>query len=276
MASKAVAHPLQASALIDGVVCGVSTMVTLDVQMLTGRTVTPNVTFPASSPVASVKEVVHAASAIPMRRQRLIWQGAVLEDGTLLTDLALPTEGATLQLVVSLPPEDRVAQARVLMQQAAVALDVLTRKDICELKSLHSPPAGVDLVLEAVMQLQAGVEPSIVVDSQGRLKDSSWKASRNMMKDPSKFLADLRGFKTLVENGRVPARNVDAACRIRDSMGEDFSFDAVKVKSFPAANLTAWVLNIIHYHRVCAAICAEFEGFDIMAELSELTGAVTS
>jgi len=268
MASAAVAHPLEASVLVDGAVSGNST-VALDVQMLTGQTVVPKVTFLASTPVASVMETVHVASGIPMRYQKLIWQDIVLEAGTLLADLSLPADATTLQLVVSLPPEDQVAKVRVLMQQAVAALDVLSWQAICELKNLQSPPAGVHQVLEAVMQLRAGVEPSIAVDSRGRFQDNSWKASRNMMKEPKKFLADLRGFKTLVENGSVPARNVEAACRFRDSMGQNFRVNAMRHVSCAAAGLTGWVLNITQYHEVCKAVRAGFPGFDIMAELRE-------
>jgi hypothetical protein len=237
--------------------------------MLTGRAVLPDGSFLASAPVVSVKEAVHAASGIPVRHQRLIWESNLLGNDVLLRDLSLPTEGATFQLVVSLPPEHQVTQARALLQQAAAALDVLDARAFSELKRLSSPPAGVDLVLEAVMHLRAGIDPAIVVDSQGRVKDSSWKASKKMMNDPKKFLAELRGFKTLVENGSVAPRNVQVASRIRDSMGDQFSFDAMRRKSLAVGGLVVWVINIIQYHQLCEAIRADFEGFDIMTEIRE-------
>jgi len=142
-------------------------------------------------------------------------------------------------------------------------------RDLSELKNLVTPPAGVDLVLEAVMHLRAGIHPAIAVDSRGRVKDASWKASRIMIKDPKRFLVDLKDFKTLVENGRLPSGNVQAACRIRDSLGADFCFEGFKNKSGAVAGLAVWVLNIIQYYQVCKAIRADFEGFDIMAEIRE-------
>mmetsp|Transcript_17310 Transcript_17310/g.30806 ORF Transcript_17310/g.30806 Transcript_17310/m.30806 type:complete len:271 (+) Transcript_17310:71-883(+) len=244
-----------------------STLVQLEVQMLTGRTLLPHGSFLASTAVALIKQAVHASSGIPTRHQRLIWESNVLEDSAILGDLSLPAEGAILQVVVSLPDEEQVARVRPVMQALSAALDVVDAKDLTELKNMANPPGGVDMVLEAVMHLRAGIDPAIAVDARGRVKDCSWKASRNMIKDPKKFLAGLRELKTAAENGDIPARNFEAACRIRDAMGDAFDFEAMKQKSKAAAGLTNWVLSIIQYHRIIEIIRTEFEGFDIMAEL---------
>lgn len=264
MASVAVAPAAEAFKAIDQ-----EMGIQLEVRMLTGRTVVPLRHFLASASIASVKEAVHAATGIPARHQRLIWQADVLGHGTLLSDLSLPLEGAALQLVVSLPPEHQVAQAATLMQQAAAALEVLDVRSLSELKQLSSPPGGVDLVLAAVMHLRAGIDPSIAIDSRGRVKDSSWKASRNMINEPKKFIANIKEFKALVEDGCVPAQNVQAACRIQDSMGDVFTYETMRRKSLAAAGLTSWVCNIIQYHQVCQQLRVEFEGFDIMTEIKE-------
>merc|ERR1712139_684361 len=105
-------------------------------------------------------------------------------------------------------------------------------------KALNSPPAVVGSVLASVMQLRAGIDPAIAVDSHGRVKDSSWKACRNMMKDTKKFLTSLQEFQALVENGSVPARNIQAARRIRDSSGDCFRPESVRSVSIAAAGLT--------------------------------------
>merc|ERR1711956_210713 len=76
-------------------------------------------------------------------------------------------------------------------------------------------------------ELRAGLDPALEVDSRGRLKDGSWKTARSMIKDPKKFLRDLQAFKTLVDDGQVPARNVQAACAVRDSCGGGFSREAI-------------------------------------------------
>ena len=69
--------------------------------------------------------------------------------------------------------EEDLAAAIPLVQQAEAALDVLNKKDFSELKALGKPPGGVDQVLEAVMWLQAGIEPSCEMDRKGRTKDGS-------------------------------------------------------------------------------------------------------
>jgi hypothetical protein len=236
---------------------------------LTGMIVVPETTFSASASIVVVKEQVQTMSGIPVRHQRLLWESSIVENNALVGDLRLPTEGAVLQLVVQLPPEEQVAEARQAMTEAARAINVLDIRSISEVKNLAKPPGGVDLVLESILHLRAGLDSTIAVDARGRVKDSSWKASQKMMKDAKKFLADLRGFKTLIENGVVPERNIQAACRIRDAMGQDFSQVGMARKSLAAACLTEWVLNIIRYHEIVSRIRTEFGEFDIMAEIRE-------
>lgn len=269
MASAAIAYPLEAVQVLDRELSNSKVSVQLEVQMLTGRIVVPRSSFSESAPLASVKESVKAAIGVPLWHQKLIWQTTALRDEVILGDLSLPPEGAILQLVISLPPEEQIGQARELLRKAAAALDVVDARALSELKNFARPPAGVDLVLEAVMHLRAGIDPAIAVDSQGRVKDRSWKGSRNMIQNPKKFIVDLKEFKTVVENGSLPAGNVRAACRIRDSMGYDFRYASMCYKSPAAAGLVVWVLNTIQYYEVCNAIRAEFEGFDIMTEIRD-------
>merc|ERR1712048_1037240 len=122
--------------------------------------------------------------------------------------------------------------------EAARALDVLDIKSISEVKNLATPPQPVHIVLQSIMHLRAGLDSNIEVDERGRLKDSSWKASKKMLKDTKKFLADLRGFKSLIENGDLPERNIQAACRIRDAQGPHFSYASMAGTSLAAACLT--------------------------------------
>lgn len=246
--------------------------VTLEVQMLTGKPILSRASFLAASPILSVKEAVKAAAGIPVRNQGIIWQSSVLTNDCALKDLSLPAEGAVLQLVVSLPPEDRVAEAMHLVTEALASLDVLDAKALAEVKSLSRPPAVVMYVLTSVMELRAGLDPALEVDSRGRLKDGSWKTARSMIKDPKKFLRELQAFKTLVDDGQVPARNVQAACAVRDSFGGGFSREAIASTSQAMAGLGVWVLNIIRYHEMVSQFRAEFGDYDIMAEIKERLG----
>jgi len=241
--------------------------IVLEVTMLSGKVVLPETSFSASALVSSVKEEVRAAGGIPVRHQRLLWQMAALEDSACLGDLSLPSGGAALQLAVVLPPQESVAQARQLVQEASAALNSIALRDLSELKRLARPPAGVDLVLEAVMHLQAGIHPGIHLNSRGAVKDTSWQASRTMMKDPKQLFSALLDYKTLIDNGGIPERNINSASRLCESTGDTFSPEYMSKKSLAARGLCQWVLSIIQYYAVVTQLRAEFEGFDIMAEI---------
>lgn len=249
-------------------------MVNLTVQMLTGKMVV-QASFLASAPISTVKDQVHAAAGIRVRHQKLIWQSEVLADDCVLSDLALLTSDAVLVLVVSLPPDEQVEIARRSIREAAAALDVLHVRDFSELKNLPTPPANVYSALGAVMELLAGISPAIDVDSRGKLKDFSWKSVRKMIKDPNKLLKELRDFPRMVDNGRVPARNIQAARKIRDchgTHGPHFTPEAMAATSKAAAGVVRWVLGILMYYEVVSEIRAQFEGFDIMAEIRDRLG----
>jgi len=210
----------------------------------------------------------------PEHHQKLVWQSSIVEDDVVLGEL-LPPKGALLQLILSQPPKEDLEQVRSLVQGAAAALNCVSARDLNELKAMHRPPGGVDLIFESVMYLLAdvGVVPAIVLDSRGRVKDVSWKHAQNMMSNPKAFLLRLHGFKAQVENAQVPQRNFDAVQRIRNAMGAEFSAEAMGKKSRAAAGLTSWLLNILMYHEVMQRLRSEFGDIDnIMAELSESVG----
>eukprot|EP00397_Hematodinium_sp_SG-2012_P000164 GEMP01000164.1.p1 GENE.GEMP01000164.1~~GEMP01000164.1.p1 ORF type:complete len:2602 (+),score=544.41 GEMP01000164.1:57-7808(+) len=150
--------------------------------------------------------------------------------------------------------EADLAAAIPLVEQAEAALNVLNKKDFQELKALGKPPAGVDQVMEAVMHLQAGVDPLVEVDKKGKLKDGSWKAAQKVMGNPEKFLENLKSFKNEIDESNVPVMNVEAARKIKESMGEDFCFEGMKKKSGACAGLCEWVINILLYYDVVTTI----------------------
>ena len=87
------------------------------------------------------------------------------------------------------------------VQKAEAALDALKKKELDELKSLGKPPGGVDDVTGAILAIKG--EP------QKSWKD--WNAAKLMMKDVNKFMEDLKGLKVTIDNGQLPAKNVDNA-----------------------------------------------------------------
>lgn len=147
------------------------------------------------------------------------------------------------------PPSPRT----LLVRQAEATLDVLQMKDITELKSLAKPPAGIDLVCEAVMHLQAGIDPNVEVDDEGVIKDGSWKAAQKMMNNAQKFIWNLKAFRACIHRGMVPRANVERARRIQQQMGEHFSRAFMGKKSGAVVGLCVWVINIIKYYDVVTA-----------------------
>ena len=75
-----------------------------------------------------------------------------------------------------------LAEAMPALEASLKALDTLKKDDITEMKGYTVPPKEVEMCLEAVM---------ILKEHKGA-KD--WKASVLMMKDPKKFLDDLKNF----------------------------------------------------------------------------------
>merc|ERR1719428_715386 len=143
-----------------------------------------------------------------------------------------------------------LAAAIPLVEQAEKALDVLDKKDFTELKALGKPPGGVAEVFEVVMHLFAGIDPNIDVDKKGKVKDPSWKGAQKMINNPEKFLINLKMYKMVIDDSKVPQQNVDAAKKVKDAMGEDFTADAMRKKSSAAAGLCEWIINIIMYYDV--------------------------
>jgi len=141
-----------------------------------------------------------------------------------------------------------------LVAQAEAALDVLDKKEFNELKAFSRPPPGVDTVCEAAVHLQAGIDPVIDVDKKGRVKDRGWKTAVKMMNDPTRFLMNLKGFKGQIDEGNVPAHNVEEARKLKDSMGSDFNPENMKKKSQAAGGLSEWVINIIKYYDVVVQV----------------------
>lgn len=79
----------------------------------------------------------------------------------------------------------------------------------------------------------------------------------------------------MIDNGQVPASNIQAASTIRDRAnlsGGFFDGRCMAAKSNAAAGLTGWVISIIMYYGVVSQIRADFEGFDIMTEIRERLG----
>ncbi|KAM6897413.1 dynein axonemal heavy chain 9-like [Xenentodon cancila] len=129
-----------------------------------------------------------------------------------------------------------LAKAEPALLAAQDALNTLNKSNLTELKSFGSPVAAVTNVTAAVMVLMA---------RGGRVpKDRSWKAAKVMMAKVDAFLDSLINFDK---------ENIPEACLkaiqpyLRDP---EFQPDLVASKSYAAAGLCSWVLNIVKFYEV--------------------------
>ena len=148
--------------------------------------------------------------------------------------------------------EEDLAKAIPLVLKAEAALDVLNKKDFQELKSFAKPPPGVDKVLETCIYLLAGIDTSIEVDKRGKVRDASWKASQKIMSNPDRFLENLKSYKPLIDEGKIPKANIEMARPL--TLESDFTVESMTKKSKAAAGLCEWVINIIMYYEVVESV----------------------
>ena len=74
-----------------------------------------------------------------------------------------------------------MAMAEPLVEQAMAALNTLDKKDLGEAKTMAKTPPGVDDVFAATMILLANVHPNVVVQKNGKVKDTSWDACKKQL-----------------------------------------------------------------------------------------------
>lgn len=122
-------------------------------------------------------------------------------------------------------------------------MDTLNKKDLGEAKSLKKPPAGVDDITAVVLILL-----------ENNPKDKSWGAAQKMMNNVDKFLDRLKGFKPLIDEGKITKKIVDATRQYLEL--PHFVKEIIFNKSRAAAGLCDWAINIVKY-------------FDVVSEVSQ-------
>ncbi|XP_041078235.1 dynein heavy chain 9, axonemal-like [Polyodon spathula] len=132
--------------------------------------------------------------------------------------------------------KEDLAKAEPALLAAQEALNTLNKNNLTELKSFGSPVLAVTNVTAAVMVLMApgGKVP----------KDRSWKAAKVMMAKVDGFLDALVKFNK---------ENVHENCLkalqpyLKDP---EFNPELVSSKSFAAAGLCSWVINVVKFYEV--------------------------
>lgn len=120
----------------------------------------------------------------------------------------------------------------IFLQQCASLLQT----NLTELKSFGSPPPAVSNVSAAVM---------VLIAPRGKVpKDRSWKAAKVTMAKVDGFLDSLVHFDK---------ENIHENClkAIRPYLQDpEFNPEFVATKSYAAAGLCSWVINIVKFHEV--------------------------
>ncbi|XP_071882010.1 dynein axonemal heavy chain 9 isoform X5 [Anas platyrhynchos] len=132
--------------------------------------------------------------------------------------------------------EEDLAKAEPALEAAQAALNTLNKKNLTELRSFGSPPPAVSNVTAAVMVLMA---------PGGKIpKDRSWKAAKAAMARVDGFLDSLIKFDK---------ENIHESClKALQPYLQDPKFkpEFVTTKSYAAAGLCSWVVNIVRFHEV--------------------------
>lgn len=132
--------------------------------------------------------------------------------------------------------ERDLAKAEPALKAAETALNTLNKGNLTELKSFGKPPPAVVNVAAAVMVL---CSPATKIP-----KDRSWNNAKIMMAKVDQFLESLIKFD---KENIAPANLQAVKPYIND---KDFDPDFIRNKSFAAAGLCAWALNIVRFYEV--------------------------
>jgi dynein heavy chain len=182
---------------------------------------------------------------------------------------------AEIQIAVQSKAEDTandLAKAEPALHAAMAALDSLDKKDLGQCKTMNKPPPGVDDIFGAVMVLLAGVNPNIIVQKSGRVRDKerTWEHSKKaLLGNVNGFLEELKGFKTLIDEGSVPKVNWQEVRPFLEL--EHFLPEAIEKRNSAAGGLCGWVINIVSYYDIVLVV--EPKRIALKAANEELAGA---
>ncbi|XP_045149226.1 dynein axonemal heavy chain 9 [Echinops telfairi] len=153
--------------------------------------------------------------------------------------------------------EEDLVKAEPALTAAQAALHTLNKTNLTELKSFGSPPSAVSNVSAAVMVLLA---------PRGKVpKDRSWKAAKVAMAKVDGFLDSLIKFDK---------ENIHENClqAIRPYLQDpEFKPEFVATKSYAAAGLCSWVINIVRFYEVFCDVEPKRQA--LSKATSELTAA---
>ncbi|EPY83258.1 dynein heavy chain 11, axonemal [Camelus ferus] len=210
--------------------------------------------------VNGIQKLKTTASQVGDLKGRLASQEAELQlrnhdAEALITKIRLQTEKVSREKAIADAEEQKVTaiQTEVSQKQreceadllkaepalvaATAALNTLNRVNLTELKVFPNPPNAVTNVTAAVMVLLA---------PRGRVpKDRSWKAAKVFMGKVDDFLQALINY----DKEHIP-ENCLKVVNEQYLKDPEFNPNLIRTKSFAAAGLCAWVINIIKFYEV--------------------------
>uniref|UniRef100_A0A670JQ67 Dynein axonemal heavy chain 11 n=1 Tax=Podarcis muralis TaxID=64176 RepID=A0A670JQ67_PODMU len=210
--------------------------------------------------VNGIQKLKTTASQVEDLKHRLASQEAELQlrnqdAEALITKIGLQTEkvgkekaiaDAEEQKVVAIQAEvsrkqkeceDDLVKAEPALVAATAALNTLNKVNLSELKAFPNPPIAVTNVTAAVMVLMA---------NKGKVpKDRTWNAARLFMGKVDEFLQALINY----DKEHIPGNCLKVVKEhyLKDT---EFNPNLVRTKSFAAAGLCAWVINIVKFYEV--------------------------
>ena len=159
-----------------------------------------------------------------------------MHSGHLKAAMFRPRETQFIRLIAWEPDSISGNVKRKLIHFSLATLFSPFQKNLTELRSFGSPPSAVSNVTAAVMVLMA---------PGGKIpKDRSWKAAKAAMARVDGFLDSLIKFDK---------ENIHENClKALQPYLQDPKFkpEFVTTKSYAAAGLCSWVVNIVRFHEV--------------------------
>jgi dynein heavy chain len=151
--------------------------------------------------------------------------------------------------------EEDLAKAEPAVEAAMQALETLNKKELGECKTMLTPPKGVDDVFGAVVVLLAGIEPNVIVQKNGRVKDKdrNWDAAKKaLLGNVNAFIDLLKSYKEKVDSYQVSDMNWKEVRQYLEL--EHFNVDTIASKNKAAAGLCSWVVNIVMYRDILVTV----------------------
>lgn len=142
-------------------------------------------------------------------------------------------EAAAAASEIKASAEKELGAAKPMLLAAQEAVDCLDKASLTELKSLSSPPAGVDLVTNCCLMML-----------ENEYKNHTWARAKKMMAKVDHFLQRLKDF----DHETMEEKLVDKLTPIVDD--PNMEYDTMFKKSQAAANLSTWIQNIYKCNRI--------------------------